>query len=132
MRDQTPNSGRKDLVVTGLAFGVSAAILFALDKPVIPYVALALALIALFGSAFFQSIGHRIHASITTVRRSIQRVVSYVVLTVVYFGFVSILGLILSFFGMDRLRKDFDKCKAMPSMFEEAPATDLDNFRRQS
>ncbi len=132
MPKQSNGSEKKDLALTGLAFAISAAILFVLAKPIISYVALALSGLAFFGVVLFNSIGRKIHASGVAIRQSIQRAVSYIILTVIYFGFVSVLGLILSLFGMDKLRKNFSKYKALKSMFDEAPATDLDNFRRQS
>ncbi|MBX9670798.1 MAG: hypothetical protein K2X93_24570 [Candidatus Obscuribacterales bacterium] len=132
MQQQFHRSERKELLVTGFAFTLSAVILFVLDKPVVPYIAFTLGAVSLIGFIFFQSVGRSIHKLLTAIRLSIQQAVSYMVLTIVYFCFVSILGSILSLLGMDKLRKDFGKYQLTKTMFEDAPATDLDNFKRQS
>ncbi len=132
MQGQVHQDARRELLVTGFAFTLSAVILFVLEKPVVPYIAATLGAVSLIGFIFFRSLGRSIHSLFAAVRQSIQKAVSYIVLTIVYFGFVSILGSILSLLGMDKLRKDFDKAQSTKTMFEDAPATDLDNFKRQS
>jgi hypothetical protein len=88
--------------------------------------------IALCGAAFFSRIGHDISLVFGLIALLLGGVVSRVVIAAMYFVGVLCFGSVLRLFGMDRLDRDFQKCRARPTMLTDAPASPVESFRRQS
>ena len=126
-------SERIELVILcgGLAT-IAAAFAALLGARVFPAVLLILAMFALVGALAYRKVGHDVYLIVALVAMAIGRVVSPIVVIVMYVVAIGALGSILRIFGMNRLRRNFDQCKARSTMFVDATQPSVESFRRQS
>jgi hypothetical protein len=132
-RIDSEDAQRRQLLVLGLAL-LAVAIFgrVALDGAVMPVVLGVLAAIALGAAYVVRGATADVYLAFALVAFLIGRVVSAVVVAVVYLVGIAGLGSLFRFAGMDRLRRDFGECRARATMFVDSPKTDTESFERQS
>jgi hypothetical protein len=97
-----------------------------------PLVLLGLAALAWLGTVAYRAVGRSVFLLFTLVSLTLGRVVSWVVVLVLYVLAIAVLGSIFKLFGMNRLERDFEACKRKTTMLVEVPPLDPAGFRRQS
>ncbi len=95
-------------------------------------VLLALGAVALGGRAAYGSIGRSVFLIFALVSMALGRVVSWVIVFMLYVMVIGGLGSVLRLFGMNRLARDFAACKKKESMLMDVPPLDAASFGRQS
>jgi hypothetical protein len=120
------------LVLAGGLAAIAVTFAFFLGARVFPGVLLALAALALTGAVLHRRIGHDVYLVFALIALAVGRIISPVVVFLAYLLGVSLVGLILRAFGMDKLKRDFIRCREAPTMFVDPPHTPPESFRRQS
>ena len=124
---------RLELWKLAAAFAVGAiALHFLFGWTGLPTVLACLSGVALCGAVFFRQIGHDVCLVFNLIAMLLGGVVSRLVIALMYFVGVLCFGSILRLFGMNRLERDFERCRARRSMLADAPTTTAESFRRQS
>ncbi|HVQ76673.1 MAG TPA: hypothetical protein VMT79_14190 [Candidatus Binatia bacterium] len=95
-------------------------------------VLLALAGLAGLGAVAHRAMGRSVFLLFTLVALTLGRLVSWVVVLVLYAVAIGALGSIFKLFGMNRLERDFVRCKGKTTMLVDVPPLDPAGFRRQS
>lgn len=128
-----PGAERRQLLflAIGLA-GVGGGTWWLFDRRALGVVMLILAGVALSGFIGYAAIGHRVFLSFSMVTLVIGRAVSWLVVLLLYVVMVAGLGSALRLFGVNRLDRDFDRCKRKVSMLVDVLPLDPESFRRQS
>ncbi len=117
----------------GVGAGVLAALGFVfLEHRVAPTVLGAVSVLALLGALLHHWIGRDVYLLFMLVASVIGGVVSRVMVAVTYGVAIGGFGSLARLFGMDRMRRDFEACRAAPTMFVDAPESDAESFGRQS
>jgi len=98
----------------------------------LPIALIALATLALLGSAAGGSLGRSAFLLFTLAALALGRLVSWAVLIVLYALAIAALGSLFRVFGMNRLERDFAACRDKTTMFVDVPPLDPAGFRRQS
>lgn len=119
------------ILSVGLA-AVAAGLAALLGARVFPAVLLVCAVLALAGALAYRKVGHDVYLAFALLSMAIGRLISPIVLLVMYIVAIGALGGILRLSGMNRLRRNFAKCRAQPTMFVDATPTTAESFRRQS
>lgn len=114
------------LVVIATAFGVF------LKGRIFPAVLLLLGLLAFAGAICHSRVGHDVYLVFALISFAIGRIVSPLVVFVTYVLGIGLMGSLLRFVGMNKLKRDFTKCRAEPTMFINPTPTTREGFRRQS
>lgn len=124
---------RLELWKLAAAFAAGAIVLHLLFAwKALPVALACLSGLALFGAVFFRQIGHDVSLVFDLVAMLLGGIISRVMIALMYFVGVLCFGLLLRMFGMNRLERDFQRCRMKPSMLTDAPATPVESFRRQS
>jgi hypothetical protein len=98
----------------------------------LPLVLLGLAGLAWVGAVAHRAMGRSVFLLFTVMALALGRVVSWVVVLVLYVLAIGMLGSIFKLFGMNRLERDFAACKRKTTMLVDVPPLDPAGFRRQS
>lgn len=97
-----------------------------------PAVIFGLAVLALTGRLAYRWIGRGVYLFFAAIVFVIGSVISRIILVLTYVFGIVLFGSIYRVFGMDVLKKDFAKAKALETAFEDTPETTPESFRRQS
>lgn len=131
--DFKPNSNKEREQLLFLAIGIGAiGTALTLLTDLRPYF--------LFGVAAFAGIGVLIKGEVrrcifllfSFIASILSQIVSRTVIFLVYFGCIAPFGIILKLFGMNKLDRNFSKCKKKTTMFSPPPTTGINDFKRQS
>jgi fatty acid desaturase len=114
------------LAVIGTGFGC------AFGRWTFPAILLGLAALALVGALADRRVGRSVFLVFTLVSLTVGRLVSWLVVLVLYVLAIGVFGSILKLFGMNRLERDFAANKRKATMFVDVPPLDRASFRRQS
>ena len=123
------------ILLVVLAIGLAAiglALWLVAGAMILPALLLALSMAAWVGFILFQSVGRDVYLVFAVIASAIRRVLSWVVLVLMYLLFIGLFGSILRLCGMNRLERNFKSCRDKESMLVNPPATDADSLRRQS
>lgn len=132
-RAEDTDAQRKQLLYLGFALlAASAAMWFLLSVVAVPGVLFAVGLMVLLVATVLRRAVPDVYLATVLLSFLIGRVVSYLIVGLVYIFGIFMVGLIARAFGVDRLRRNFENCRRRSTMFEDAPDTDLDSFERQS
>jgi hypothetical protein len=118
-----------------LAGGLAAAALvlhFLFGAVVLPLILATLSSLALLGATAFRRCGHDVHLVFSLLAHLIGRVISWLMVALTYALAIALLGSAIRIFGMNKLDRDFRRCRQKPTMLVDAPHTSLDSFTRQS
>jgi hypothetical protein len=128
-----PDAERRQLLVLALGSGALAVALFLMTHArVAPVVLGGIAVLGLTGASAYRWIGRDIFVVFTVATRAMSSVVSLIALALAYFVGIFLMGGILRLVRMDRMKRRYQACRQIESMFYDPPATDVDSFRRQS
>ena len=98
----------------------------------LPAVLAVLSVVAFAGAAWFARIGHDVYLVFSLVALLIGNVVSRVIVGAMYLLGIVLLGSVGRIFGMNKLERDFERCRAKTTMLVDAAETTSESFRRQS
>ena len=128
-----PKGERLELLTLGIGLLVIAGVFGGfLHGRIFPAVLSAFAILAFAGVVFHRTAGHDIYLIFALIALAIGRIVSPVIIFLAYVPGIGLIGSGLRLVGMNKLKRDFTKCRAEPTMFiDPRPSTD-DGFRRQS
>lgn len=128
-----PQRERSELLILSVGL-LAIALLFGIffHGRIFPALLSMFALLALSGVLFQQRIGHDVYLIFALFALAIGRIVSPLVVFVAYAMGIGVVGSALRLIGMNRLKRDFNQCKAEPTMFVAPMPTSPDGFRRQS
>jgi hypothetical protein len=130
---RTPAEERAELAFLGAGLVALAAVLtFFSDTVLLPAVLAAVGCVAIVARVWYRRIGHDVYLVFALIALAIGRVLSPVVILVMYVAGICVLGTVLRGVGMDRLNRNFEKCRRRPSMLVDAPHRSRESFRRQS
>jgi len=93
---------------------------------------LVLGAVALAGRVAHGAIGRGVFLIFALLSMAVGRVVSWVIVLIMYVLIIAGLGSILRLFGMNRLARNFEACKKKESMLMDVPPLDAAGFGRQS
>ncbi len=128
-----PSAERNQLLI--LAAGlliVGASYYWFADGIILPMFFVGIASLALAGGIAYEKCGRPVFLLFALLSSFIGRVVSTVIIAVIYFCTILVFGSVLRLFGMNKLERKFSRCRLRESMFVDAPMTDAESFRRQS
>lgn len=128
-----PEKERAQLLVLagGLAM-ISLVFAYLLGARIFPVLLLLLAALAATGAILHRHFGHDVYLVFALIALLIGRVISPVIVFLAYVLGVGLPGVVLRAIGMDRLRRDFNRCRRMQTMLVDPPQTSPESFRRQS
>ena len=127
------NKERAELLILGFGLIAIAAVFgILLNGRIFPAALLLFALLALAGAICHRRMGHDVYLVFALIALAIGRIVSPLVVFVAYVPGIGLMGSLLRLVGMDKLRRDFTKCRAETTMFTDPPPTTREGFRRQS
>ena len=128
-----PAGEKQQLLFLGIGLAVLGGANWWMAGPrVSGIVVLALGALALAGRMAYRSIGRSVFLIFALVSMALGRVVSWVIVLVLYVLVIAGLGSVLRLFGMNRLARDFAACKKKESMLMDVPPLDEASFGRQS
>ena len=128
-----PRRERLELIILGCGLTVIATLLAILvDGRIFPAFLLVLALLAIIGAACYRHIGHDLYLTFALVAMAIGRIASPVILFIAFVLAVGMVGSVIRIVGLDRLQRNFKRCRSATTMLRDVPATDPGSFRRQS
>lgn len=128
-----PKKERTQLLLLSLTLGVvGGGLLLFTEKEIFAFIILGLALLAFLGLVAYPWIGRDVYLVFGLISLAVGHLVSWVVFRFVYLVGIVIFGLLMKLFGMDRLKKNFERGKKLATNFEDAPVSDIESFRRQS
>ncbi len=128
-----PAKERRQLAILTVGLGViSLGLWWVSGKELVLACLMLCTLLAGAGWAWYVSIGRDVYLLFAVAGLLMGRVVSWVMIRVIYGLAILGFGSILRLFGMDHLNKRFIVCKARATMFLDAPGTDRESFGRQS
>jgi len=128
-----PDKERAQLLFLSAGLALIALVFaFALDARIFPALLLVLTALALGGALFHRHIGHDVYLVFALIALTIGRIASPVIVFLAYMLGVGLFGLILRAVGMDRLKRNFTRCRGATTMFVDPPPTPPESFRRQS
>lgn len=127
-----PFEEKKTLLKIALSTSILSTILFLIQKPLPSLVLFALACSSICGVVFYQKCGRDVYLLLSVTALAMGKVVSWLALHTLYLFGIVILGTVFKLTGMDRLNKNFNKCRKQSSMFHDCEATTIESFRRQS
>lgn len=128
-----PERERVELLILGVGLTAIAAVFAVfLNGRIFPAVLLLLGLLAFAGAIYHRRIGHDIYLAFALIALAIGRIVSPLIVFVAYVLGVGLFGSLLRLIGMNKLKRDFMKCRTEPTMFVKPSPTTREGFRRQS
>lgn len=128
-----PSAERAQLLRIVFGTALVGALFYAFLGPSVPvYVLAAIGGFALAGRVAFRWIGRDVFLILSVAAMGFGHVASWLVMRVMYALAIVVPGALLRLFGVNRLDRDFEKCRAKETMFHPAPASDADSFVRQS
>ena len=128
-----PAAEKQQLLFLGVGLAVlGGANCWVFGPRVSGIVLLALGAVALAGRAAYRSIGRSVFLIFALVSMALGRVVSWVIVLMLYVLVIGGLGSVLRLFGMNRLARDFAACRRKESMLMDVPPLDAASFERQS
>jgi ABC-type sugar transport system permease subunit len=137
MRESRPSPGaraeKQQLLVLGIglaAIGAGAWWLFGLHA--LNILMLTLAGLALAGCLAYRAMGRGVFLVFSLLSLAVGRVVSWLMVLVLYVVVIAGLGTVLRLFGMNRLERNFEACRKKGTMLVDVPRLDPAGFRRQS
>jgi hypothetical protein len=133
--DPNPGVAAERQQVRWLAVGlilIGGVFWWALGPRPFPLVLLGLAGVAWVGTVAHRAMGRSVFLFFTLIALILGRVISWVVVLVLYVLAIGVLGSIFKLFGMNRLERDFAACKRKTTMLVDVPPLDPAGFRRQS
>lgn len=124
---------RSQLLFVGIGLAaVAAALAWIFGARVFPGILAVLACAALAGWAAYRRIGHDVYLVFALIALAIGRIVSPVVVFIMYLAGITLVGAVLRLFGVNRLKRDFQSCRQLPTMLVDATQPSDESFRRQS
>jgi hypothetical protein len=128
-----PKRERVELLILGIGLLVIAGVFGGfLHGRIFPAVLFAFALLAFAGVIFHRRAGHDVYLIFALIALAIGRIVSPVVVFLAYLPGIGLMGSALRLVGMNKLQRDFHKCRAETTMFIDSRPTTHEGFRRQS
>jgi hypothetical protein len=128
-----PKRERVELLILAIGLLVIAGVFGGfLNGRVFPAVLLAFSFLAFAGVIFHRRAGHDVYLIFALIALAIGRIVSPLVVFLAYVPGIGLMGSALRLIGMNKLKRDFGKCRAEPTMFIDPRPTTHDGFRRQS
>jgi hypothetical protein len=128
-----PSAEKQQLLFLGIALTLLGGADFWLHGPrVIGAVLLVLGTAGLAGRVAHRAMGRSVFLVFALLSAALGRLVSWVVVFVLYVLVIATLGSILRLFGMNRLARNFEACKKMASMLVDVPPLPAASFGRQS
>jgi ABC-type sugar transport system permease subunit len=128
-----PTAEKQQLLFLGIGLTLIGGVNWWLFGPRVMSVALlVLGAVALAGRLAHRVIGRGVFLVFALLAMAVGRVVSWVILLLMYVLFIAGLGSVLRLFGMDRLARNFAACKKRGSMLMDVPPVDAASFERQS
>jgi hypothetical protein len=119
------------ILAVGLAI-IAAGGWWLFGRPSLTVALLALATVALAGFVAYRAIGRGVFLVFSLLSSAIGRLVSWVIVIVLYVVVIAGFGLMLRLVGMNRLDRNFAACKRKRTMLVDVPPLDAAGFRRQS
>lgn len=124
---------RSQLLFLGIGLAaVASALAWVFGARVFPGILAAFACAALAGWVAYRRIGHDVYLVFALIALAIGRIVSPVVVFIMYLAGIALVGAALRVFGVNRLKRDFRSCKQLPTMLVDATQPSDESFRRQS
>lgn len=128
-----PTAEKQQLLFLGIGLTLIGGANWWLFGPrVMVVVLLVLGAVALAGCVAHRTIGRGVFLVFALLTMAVGRVVSWVILLLMYVLFIAGLGSVLRLFGMNRLARNFELCKKRGSMLMDVPPLDATSFERQS
>lgn len=128
-----PKRERVELLILAVGLlGIAAVFGVFLHGRIFPAVLSVFALLAFAGVIYQRRMGHDIYLVFALIALAVGRIVSPLVVFVAYLSGIGLMGSLLRLVGMNKLKRDFTKCRAEPTMFVNPTPTTHDGFRRQS
>jgi ABC-type sugar transport system permease subunit len=124
---------RQQLLFLGLGLVIVAGAIGWLVGPHALHVVLvSMAAVALAGFVAHRAIGRGVFLVFFLLSSAIARLVSWLIVLVLYVTVIGGLGVLLRLVGMNRLERNYPACKRKHTMFVDVPPLDPAGFRRQS
>lgn len=124
---------RRQLLVLSVCLAAAACgIWYLAAAPIVACIVGLLSLVSFAGFVAFNLIGRDVYLLLMVLFGILGRLISWVIVLLMFVCAVTIPGLILRLFGMNQLDKDFQACRKKQSLFRDAPTSDSESFRRQS
>jgi len=101
-------------------------------RQVVPVILLSLGVLAAGGAVAYRWIGRGVYLVLSMLAALIGSVVSRAVVAVTYVLAIAGFGSLLRVVRMNRLERDFARCRRKETMLTDAPPTDRESFGRQS
>jgi ABC-type sugar transport system permease subunit len=95
-------------------------------------VLVSMAVAALAGFVAHRAIGRGVFLVFLLLSSAIARLVSWLIVLILYVAVIGGLGVLLRLVGMNRLERNHAACKRRRTMFMDVPPLDPAGFRRQS
>ena len=126
-------SERKQLLILAAGLALISAGLWWYGPGIgLAWLPAAFAVLALTGAIAHAEVRRNVYLLFAMAAFLIGACVSWLALRVAYMLAIAGFGSVLKAFGMDMLKKRFRDTKGRSSMFDDAPVSDKDSFRRQS
>jgi len=126
-------SERRELWKAAVGLAVASVVLHLLfGMRVVPAILLALGALAFVGAVAFRHFGRDVFLFLMLGALAIGRVVSWLMVSLMYVTGIALSGLVARLFGMNRLERDFARCRGKTTMLVDAPPTTRETFSRQS
>lgn len=124
---------RTELSKLAAGFGAMAAVLHLLFGAIVaPIVLVGLSLVAIRGVTASPDVRHDIYLVFSLFSIAVGRVASWAMITLMYACGIVVLGSIMRAFGMDKLERDFQRCRSKSTMLVDAQRSTPESFMRQS
>lgn len=128
-----PKAERQQLLILGIGFVIIGGAFWALTGTnVLSLFAFSVTILALVGATWNFTLGRPIYLLFALIGLFVGSIVSWLAVGLMYLLAIMLFGLLLRLIGMNRLNRDYNACKAKPTMFTDAPLTTQETFRRQS
>ncbi len=134
-RDYSPDerAERRQLLWLAVGLGTAATVMVVFAKAwVVPVILVGFGLTALAGVLNYRGAHRDIFLWFTVLSGATGYLVSRMVMLLMYVSGIVLVGGLLKLFGMNRLQRQFARCRSCATMFEDAPGTSVQCFGRQS
>lgn len=124
---------RQQLLFLALGLGaIGAGTWWFFGRHGLNVVLLTLATVALAGFVAYRAIGRGVFLVFSLLSSAMGRLVSWMIVLVLYGVVIAGFGMVLRLVGMNRLERNFAACKRKGTMLVDVPPLDAAGFRRQS
>lgn len=128
-----PAAERRQLLVLGVGIQfIAACFYWFTGTTMLPMIFIGLGSLALAGGIAHKACGRSVFLLFAVFSSVVGRAVSAAIIAFVYFWAILVFGSILRLFGMNKLERNFYRCRDRETMLVDAPTTDAESFRRQS